>query len=138
LGDTPTKQYRVTKDNTEARQDEEIRKLRDDFAAYRSDDIRIHRELTELVTGVAGTLGKYTFAGKLVWGLVGIFLASLAGLFGWQTARIGSLHTKFDDINARVSRIEAHTQDTNSDVDDLRQQIRELRKRLARGSGREE
>ena len=138
MGDTPTKQYRVTKDNTEARQDEEIRKLRDDFAAYRSDDIRIHRELTELVTGVAGTLGKYTFAGKLVWGLVGIFLASLAGLFGWQTARISHLHEKMDNLNARLSKIEAIDQHLDTDLGNLRYQIRELRKYLDRNGGREE
>ena len=145
MGDTPTKQYRVTKDSTEARQDAEIMALRADFAEhqsnfadYRTEDRAVHKELGAGVANVANTLGKYTFAGKIVWGLVGVFLASLAGLFGWQTARIGHLHDKMDSLNARLSKIEAIDQHLDTDLGNLRYQIRELRKYLDRNGGREE
>lgn len=146
MGDTPSKpQFRVSKNGIEARQDAEIKALRNDFAEYRSYDIKIHERLGDKVDGVVGKvdgvvskLGAYTFAGKLVWGLVGIFLASLAGLFGWQTARISHLHDKMDSLNSRLSRIEAIDQHLDTDLDNLRYQIRELRKHLDRNGGREE
>ena len=107
MGTTPkpgdSDQHRlVSKNGREHIQDREIKLLADmaqahheEFMAFTKQDLGSHTELDKSIRKVESDLGKYTFAGKVVWGIAGLVYTALVGGVGWLHRGSGRQHGRY-------------------------------------------
>jgi len=141
--DTPPGPHQaVSKNGKDHVQDREIKNLaeqnqrhHDEFIAFTKQDLGSHSALDKTIQGVKevadGTkqaLDKYTFTGKVLWGLFGMaWTLAVAGV-GWMVSEVDQMDQDVRDVAADLSRTEATDAALRSALDDMKQDLRDLRR----------
>ncbi|MGB5734480.1 MAG: hypothetical protein WBM40_08560 [Thiohalocapsa sp.] len=110
----------VKKNGKDQLQDRELRVLREDFRAFRKDDKATHDELKAGVAGIDNRIGKYVFAGRVLWALAA---ASLGSVGTGVISLLGDVST----LKTQAAAITQHDQDLREDFRELREDLRALR-----------
>ena len=106
----------VKKNGKDQLQDRELRVLREDFRAFRKDDTKTHNDLKAGVASIDNRIGKYVFAGRVLWALA--------------AASLGSLGTGVIALLDDVSSLKTQTAATVERDRGLKEELRELRQDL--------
>lgn len=118
-------------------QDSAIRELTGELRAHISEEMGHHRRVENEVAELASEIKKYVFAGRVAW----TFLAILgAGVVSYQAnldIRLRSMEVRVDDLETKQHAFEERGtkwgQDLDRSVLEMRQDIRDLRRRINGG-----
>ena len=118
----------VKKNGHDQSQDREIRDLKKEFREFCKQDIGSHQRLHESIESVDHKLGKYVFAGRIIWAVIGVAIVGLGSLLGWMTSEIGSHDDKIQEINAGQRATERQDEGLDRRLIDAQQDLRDLRR----------
>lgn len=134
--DSDDKHRAVQKNGTDRQQDRAIRDLRSDWLAWRDEDEATHRQIIATVAEIGGDIKAAGAVGRILWGLVFIFLSTLGGVLGWYAARIGDLEKRIEEVNRVSGEHEKEGMEIGRslrrDVDNLAAEVREWRNHAQR------
>ena len=100
-------------------------------------DARVQKELEEvggIVQRVSTDLASFTLAGRLLWGLVFVFISTLGALLGWGYAEINKLEDEVHAVTSKQAAFEERGtkwgEDLDDDVSRIDDELKELRRKL--------
>lgn len=118
----------VIKNGKEHIQDQQIRQMRQDFQLFQEEDREVHAKLLSGVQSTDSRMGKYIFAGRIIWAAMAIAMTVVGSLFGWIVSEIGTI----DDRAQHIESLElVHAQrdgDMRQDLILIQSDLRDLRK----------
>ena len=122
-------QHRAVKKNGhDSIQDREIRDMRADFRDFQKEDRKTHEALLSGVNSANERLGKYVFAGRIIWAVIGAALVALGSLLGWMTSELGDHDDRIQESTSALRATLQRDIDMRSDLTKTEQDLRELRR----------
>lgn len=116
----------------EARQDRAIDDLAKDLRRFTKEDKAVHEQLVEGVGELQGDLKAFALVGKVIWGVLFIFLTVLGTLLGYGYNEISHIERKLQEVDSRTQADWANgkrwSQSLDKDVQHLEDAIQELRR----------
>ena len=127
----------LEKNGRDRLQDQSINRLAAELRAHIADEMGHHRLVESEVTGLGAEIKKYVFAGRVAWSFLGI-LGMLVLLYqGALDRRLRDMEDRVDAVQSKQHAFEERGtrwgQDLDRNVLDMKQDIREIRRRLNGG-----
>lgn len=137
MSDSDPAHRAVSKNGRDRLQDKAIDELTGELRDHIADEMGHHRRVEKEVTGLGAEIKKYVFAGRVAWSFLGI-LGMLVLLYqGALDSRLREMEDRVDALQAKQYAFEERGirwgQDLDRNVLDMKQDIREIRRRINGG-----
>jgi len=137
MADSDPAHRAVSKNGKDRLQDSAIRELTGELRAHISEEMGHHRLVENEVQSLGSEIKKYVFAGRVAWTFLGILGAGVVAYQANLDIKVRELESRVDDLQSKQHAFEERGtrwgQDLDRNVLDIKQDIREIRRRINGG-----
>jgi hypothetical protein len=89
---------KITKNGHDQIQDRDIRELRELVLEYKEDNSKQHEYIVSLISSIQGDVKAASWVGRVLWGVVFIFITFLGAFLGWAATQIYDLGDEIKEV----------------------------------------